>query len=268
MLRLWRDRLEIVLTPQQLRLQRLAPAWRGGRPLAGETMACGGGIAEGEDEPAWGPALAALRDALQDRRWAATAGTVILSNHFVRYLTLPWDEQLVTAEEQQAMVRHAFGQAYGAAADSWVFRWDAPPPPAPCLASAVDAPLLHGLRELFAAAALPLASVQPQLMAAFNASRRQMRDGTNCWFLVEEAGRLCLAWFHDNAVGSLYSQRVGPDWVAELPGVLERAMLLASADSAPGPVYLHLATAREVAAELPAGWSLHLLPQSGPAAAN
>lgn len=252
----WRDPLLADISPHRLQLQRRTPDWRGGRPLAEASIDCGNGD---DDTPAWAPALATLRDVLREPRWAGSAATAVLSDHFVRYLTIPWDEQLVTAEEQQAMVRHAFVQAHGAPAEGWTFRWDVPAPPAPCLASAVDGALLAGLRDAFSGAALPLVSIQPRLMAAFNASRDQLPGRRDCWLLVEEAGRICLTWIHDDAPGALYSQRIDDDWLAELPGLLERGLLLAGAGSAPGAVYLQLATAHEVAAELPAGWSLHLL---------
>lgn len=261
----WRDRLIVDFGPQQLRLHWQAASWRGGGDGVEAVVDCGDAAGD-EAEPAWAPALRALRTALPDPRWAGCAVTVLISSHFVRYLTIPWDEQLVTDEEQLAMVRHAFVQAHGAAAEGWAFRWDAAPAPAPCLACAIDGALLAGLRDACTGAALSLASLQPQLMAAFNAHRDALPAQRDCWFLLEEAGRVCLAWVHDDAPTALYSQRVGDDWVADLPGVLERGMLLA-AGSAPGAVYLRLATAREVAADLPSGWSLHLLPATSVAAA-
>jgi len=249
------DRLLIDFGPHTLGLRAVAASWRGGRLLAEQHVDCPAGD---EGDPAWGPALSALRSALPDPRWARAAASVLLSNHFVRYLTIPWDEQLVTAEEQAAMVRHAFAQAHGAAVERWAFRWDVAAPPAPCLACAVDSALLAGLRDACVGPGRRLVSIQPRMMAAFNAARGALPQ-RDCWFLVEEAGRICLAWMHDDAPASLYSQRVGGHWAAELPGLLERAMLLA-AGSAPGDVYLQLQTAGSVAAELPPGWSLRLLP--------
>jgi len=251
-----RDRLLVEFGPQRLQLRRYAAGWRGGRLLADQRVDCGAGD---EAEAAWAPALAALRATLPDPRWAGTQVAVQLSNHFVRYLTIAWDERLVTGEEQLAMVRHAFVQAHGAAAENWSFRWDVAPAPAPCFACAIDSALLAGVRDACAGATLRLASIQPQLMSAFNAARDMLPAHHNCWFLVEEVGRICLAWVHADTLTALYSQRVGDDWTSELPGLLERAVLLA-AGSAPGAVYLWLTTAKAVATELPSGWSLHLLP--------
>lgn len=254
----WRDHLLAELQPHTLRLRRLRPRWRGGRQLAETTLDCRS-ASPAPGDPPWLPVLATLGEALAERSWNGTRATVVLSNHFVHYLTIPWDEQLVTAEEQLAMVRHAFVQAHGSTAEGWTLRWDTAPLPAPCLASAVDGALLHALRTAFADAAVPLASIQPQLMATFNAHREELPAKDDYWFLDQESGRLCLVRVHADAPHTLYSQRVGDDWLAELPAVLERGRLLGGADSAPGRVYLHLATAAEVGAEPAPGWSLQPL---------
>lgn len=259
---LWRDRLQVHFAPQQLRLQRQASAWNRSRGQIEATVDCPDGGDDAAEEPAWASPLSALRRELLLPRWAGCEVILILSSHFVRYLTIPWDEQLVTEEEQGAMVRHAFVQAHGAGAENWTFRWDVPPAPAPCLASAVDTPLLAGLREACAEASLPLVSVQPQLMRTLNAHRGELPTRGDFWLLGEEAGRICLAWIHAAAPAALYSQRVAADWLEELPELLVRGMLLAGSGAAPGAVYLHLTSPQEVAAELPAGWSLHLLRQT------
>lgn len=254
----WRDHLLAELAPHALRLRRLKPRWRGGRQLAEASLSCPAD-GTGTGDPQWTPVLTTLGTALADRSWDGARATVVLSNHFVHYLTIPWDEQLVTAEEQLAMVRHAFAQAYGSAADGWSLRWNTAPLPAPCLASAIDSALLEALRAVFGSAAIPLASIQPQLMATFNAHREALPDKDDYWFLDQESGRLCLVRVHADAPHALYSQRVGDDWLAELPAVLERGRLLGGADSAPGRVYLHQTIACEVAAEPAPGWSLHPL---------
>lgn len=258
----WRDRLIAAIAPGQLQLQRLAPAWRGSRPLLAATADCKADESGNDDVPAWSSPLTTLRETLRDPQWSGTTATVVLSDHFVRYLLVPWDEQLVTDEEQLAMVRHAFLSAYGTTAEAWSFRWDAPPPPAPRLACAIDSGLLSGLRETFADASLALVSIQPRLMASFNTHHRELPSRGDYWFLAEESGRICLAWLHDEAPNALYSQRVDADWADDLPELLARGLLLAGAGSAPGAVYLHLATPREFASELPGGWSLHPLQPS------
>lgn len=257
-----RDRLIAAVGPSSLQLQRLPPAWRGNRLLFEATTSCEAGDSGTDEAPAWSVPLTTLRDVLRDPQWSGTSATVLLSDHFVRYLLVPWDEQLVTEEEQQAMVRHAFLTAYGTAAEGWSLRWDTPPPPAPRLACAIDGGLLSSLGAAFADASLGLVSIQPQLMASFNAHGGELPAQGDYWFLAEERGRISLVWLHDDAPNALYSQRVDAEWAENLPELLARGLLLAGADSAPGAVYLHLATPREFASELPGGWSLHPLQPS------
>lgn len=248
---LWRDRAHIALSPDRVILARLG---RGARVLAREIVPCS--VPAGDT--GWEPALAAMRGALAGGQWANADATVILSNQFVRYLLVPRDEKLVTEEEQLAMLRHSFTQAYGGAAENWEFRWSEGRPPAPCLASAVDRALLEGVREAFKASGLRLVSVQPYLMLAFNHWRREMRE-PSLWFGLAERDRLCLAWIQRDEWGSLYTQRIGPEWPRELSGILERAALLAGPGSAPCTVYLHVPEQPDVNVEVGDGWSIRLL---------
>lgn len=260
----WRERLDIVLCPQRVILLRF------GRGLSRRVsdraiLDCEGA----EGGPGWQPALDALRRALAEARWQKAEARVVLSNHFVHYLVIPWDEKLSAGEEQLAMVRYSFAQVYGEAAGGWDFRWDPGRPPAPCLACGIERGLLAGLDQALAEQGLRLASVQPYLMAAFNRWRGEL-DGEQDWFLLTEPGRLCLAWFRANAWAGVHSQQVDAGWGEALPQILDRARLLAGMTGAPPRLCI---AAAEAAAELKLGegWSGALLrppplPGLGPAA--
>jgi len=225
----WRDRLYVVLTPRRVVLVRLGKGV-GTRVVAKEILACP--EPAGEGAPLWQPALAALQAALPHRQWKHAEVRAILSNHFVHYLLVPWQEKVSGDEEQLALVRYSFSEVYGDAMDDWDLLWSEGRPPAPSLACAVDRRLVAGLREICAAAGLPLASIQPYLTAAFNHWCREL-DGQRDWFLLAEEGRLCLAWFQEGEWAGVHCQQVGVDWGRELPQILERALLLAGRDHPP-----------------------------------
>ncbi len=244
----WRDRVRVVLRPDRVILVRLA---RGMRPRvsAKEILAC---TADG-----WQPALAALAGALKGAHWRRADATVILSNHFVRYLLVPWSDQLVTDEERAAWVRHTFAEVHGADAAQWEFRWSEEGPGHPQVASAVEQALLAGIREVFKGSTLRLCSLQPYAMSAFNHWRRAMH-GQERFFLLAEPGRLCLASLGHDQWRSFRSWRLGEAWQDELPCFLERELLLGEAGEARPQVFLHLPEAPGFS--LPAGaWSAHSL---------
>lgn len=244
------ERIQIALCPGRVILVRLG---RGLRPrvTAREIVVCADGATS------WEAALDALREVLRQRQWQGAAASVILSNHFVRYLLVPWDEKLSGAEEQLAMVHYAFTQAYGDAASSWECRWSEGAPAAPCLACAIDRGLLTGLRECFRETGVRLASVQPYLMSALNRWRRELR-GDSRWFLLAEDGRLCLAWLKNDELGWLQCQRVDAGWGQALPEILDRALLVAGTE-ARGQVYVHAPGLADGDLMLGGGWAGRLL---------
>lgn len=253
---LWRDRIQIVLCPQRVILVRLGRGLHL-KVLDKAVVPCGesaGGV------PSWQPALAVLQQALAGPQWRHAEARVILSNHFVHYLLIDWDESLTGDEEQLALVRYRFAQTYGDAAGAWDYRWNEGHPPAPCLACAVDHGLFAGLRELFADAGLHLrlGGVQPYLMAAFNHWRHEL-DSERDWLLLAEPGRLCLAWFKADEWAGLHSQQVSRGWGQELPQILDRTLLLAGLSQAPERLCIHAPEASEAGLVLGEGWAGSLL---------
>src|SRR6185503_1696378 len=86
----------------------------------------------------------------------------------------------------------------------------------PRVASAVDAALLEALGTV-----PQVVSVQPYLMAAFNARRRAL--GTErAWFVLQEPGRLTLALIAEERWQLVRTRQAGATWREELADLLER----------------------------------------------
>lgn len=249
--------MHIVLTPNRVILVRFA---RGLRPRVVDQAIVNCAPGAPPEAAAWAPALATLQQQLSGRQWRDAEVHFILSNHFVRYLMVAWDEKLRAGDEQLAMARYAFSEVYGDAADDWELRWQEGLPPAPCLASGVDRGLLAGLRELFVDAGrrLRLGGVRPYLVTAFNRWRREI-DGRGDWFLLAEPGRLCLAWFRHNEWLGLHSQQAGADWWRELPQTLERVRLQSGQGEGPARLCIHAPGVEEAGLAPGPGWSARLL---------
>ncbi len=218
---LWRNHLRIGLCPDRLivagvrRSLRQIEARKDIVPARGEAELDSGEVAR------WHAAVEAIPVALAQSDPQKLEVTVILSNHFVRYALLPWNAQLKTEEEWQSLARHRLGSVYGPAAESWVLQQSKTAPQGARVVCAADRPLIDAISERIVAAGGALVSVQPYLMSAFNRVRARIGK-EDCWLVLEERGRLTLALFHAGAWQAIRSRRVGANWAAELPEILER----------------------------------------------
>lgn len=127
--------------------------------------------------------------------------TVVLSNHFVRYAVLPEHDSATTPEEELALARFHFTKIHGDRVKDWEVRvFDG-------LACAIDAALLEGIKNAFPRTGKSkLISVQPRLMAAYNAARQRIpREGA--WLVLAEPGRTCLARVATRGWASVHNGR-------------------------------------------------------------
>jgi hypothetical protein len=170
---LFPDKVNVVLGPSEV-------------SIGAKNIGCDAGFGS---EP-WQGALAALASHAFE---APCRLTVVLANAFVRYAVVPWSEGLDTPEEEDAYVRHHFAKVYGERAREWELRASETAPGAPRLASAVDRRLIEELKALFPKSGkAKLASVQPQLMRAFNECRGSIPAG-GAWLVLAEPERACIA---------------------------------------------------------------------------
>jgi hypothetical protein len=235
---LWPDTSCAFLGPDQFQVIRRRKGWRRSAAFSlAETLA---GAAAG---PPWQGAV----DAFQRFLATAEAGTgaldVVLSNHFVRYVLVPWSPQIATAEEFRNCAAAMFEEIHGEVAAEWDVCVAAERAGAPRLAAAVDRSLLAAIRTAVAPTRLRLASVEPYLVAAYNRVARA-RTGRDFVFMLLEAGRACILaaqggkWCH-------VSTAAAPETAQALSSLLAREMQLADlqGESVP-PVYVHAAHRR------------------------
>ena len=171
--------------------------------------------------------LAVLESSLQSKNLKKADAMVILSNHFMRFLVLPWNEASLSAAEQMALVQHRFDEVYGESSASWEFRLSEGSFGLSSIASAVPRELLNQLKKLIEDSPLHLNSVQPYLMMAFNACRRELgkQDG---WFVLAERDTFCIGLLQGGQWSSIRLRHVVADWFEEAMLLLEREALLAA----------------------------------------
>ena len=217
MLPLWRDRIGVELSPQRVAWVRMA------RGLLPEVVAKGvENVSPQADAPVWQAALARLKQMMAGEAWKNAELTVVLSNHFVRYDCLPWNEAVNKEDEQLALARHRLAQVYGAVAQTWALRLSPAGKGASRLVAAMDEALLETIKFATTEAKLKLHSIQPYLMASFNRYAKNLAQGDG-WFVAAEGGRFALALFRGGRWQQI--QLRGGDGMGALHDWLERENL-------------------------------------------
>lgn len=227
----WREQVRVFLHPQQTAMLRLSRSLKP-QVIHKQVLA---GAAQGS---AWQEPLAALQAVVRDRQWQGAPVQIVLSNHFVRYVLVPWSAQLANRQERQAYVRHCFNTAYGEAAKQWDLRMSDAGLDAPALSSGVDQALLVALTSMLQNAGMSLQGIFPHLMLAANQSRRLLSRGTN-WLVVVEPSRLCLALLENGMWKAVRSYPVGQDWRQELAVLLSRESVLLGDAQQAWPVWVY-----------------------------
>jgi hypothetical protein len=147
--------------------------------------------------------------------------SIVLADSFVRYMLLPFNPALKNEEQWLALARQRLSTVYGAQAAEWEVKLTATAPQGARLACALERSLVEALAQKAVAANVDLVSVQPFLVAAFN-QIRDLAGAASCWLVVEEPGRLTLAYLQRGAWIAVRSRRVDSQWRVVLPEILER----------------------------------------------
>ena len=211
---LWRNHLRISLCPDRLVLGTYS---RGVRPSRSrnETIAVQP-LANAEE---WRAAVDALPKVLAAHPHHDFS--VVVADQFVRYALLPFNEALKSNDQWATLARHRLTAVHGGAAAEWDLKLTETAPMGARIACAVDRALIEELSALFVAANARLVSVQPFLVAAFNRIRSTVGNGS-CWLVIEEPGRLTLAFIQRGAWLAIRTRRSDSKWREALPEILER----------------------------------------------
>ncbi len=227
------DELRIALSPDRVDLVRLERGWGGFSIASQQSIACESAAAG----PPWRAAIAVPESALSGARGGAGSARVILSDHFARYMLVPWRADLRNEREIEALARIRFREIHGSAADDWEIRLAPARFGAPYLACAIDRKLLRALASAHAQAKLRLASLRPILVPAYNRWRKTRAAG-DCWFAVCGRGRLTLCRIESGAWRSVRSEKYGGEPARELQLAVERESLALGID--PSGAALHV----------------------------
>jgi hypothetical protein len=253
--RLWPDELGAYVAPARLCLVRLRRRYRRALVRELELPVIAGGQGD------WVGALSALEAKLSEADWSGASLRVVVADHWVRYAALPYSPELSSAEECEAHARALLASTYGDAVNDWQLSLSEAPPGATRIVCAMPRAVLSGLRHLCARTGTRLASVQPQLIAAYNSWRHRIpEDGA--WFVTVERGTLAAARVGHNGFERVHTVRIGNDWTREIKR-LQIFGRLVSAGAPNGRVFVDAPLAWRPAA-LPAGPELEWLEENAP----
>lgn len=228
--------LRVALCPQRVLVQPWRRSLFTGRRPAGEERSVH--LPAGASAGRWKDALSALADVLPAPAASRVPATVILSNQWVLHAVVPWRAELASAQENLAYARYCFTQVYGKDSQDWELRLSDEAPGRARIATAVAPSLLEELRAVFSGSGARVVSIQPHLMAAFNAGRRRLRHHAGAWIVLEEPGHLCFAMFQDRQWASVHGIRITGPCGAALAACLDRESLVAEVAELPRDVYL------------------------------
>ncbi|MGA7178376.1 MAG: hypothetical protein WBX11_02150 [Thiobacillaceae bacterium] len=254
-----RNQVRIELAPNYVNLQHVARSvtLRGYHSSVVANGIFSASAVDGE-AAAWGPPIHTLETILSEHAGIEMPATVLLSNHFVRYVLVPWSESLREAAELESYARHCFSMMYGEAVGQWDVRVSPDRPGRVRLASAVEPGLLSALRAVMGKTGVRLHSVQPYSMAVFNDCRHHFRR-RDAWFALLEPGILCLALLQHGHWARVRCLRIGNEWRTELGFLLEREAYLADGEAATDDVFLWATGMGELNLPDSGRWQIHVL---------
>jgi hypothetical protein len=225
----WRDRYIAVLTPDKVAVVRRRWGWSGDFDLRADAACV---------EPTAVGAAQALSGLLARPEIGSGQLTVLLSNHFVRYLLVPWRAEVGSPAELTAFAEICCDQVFGSEPGRRILITSREKASSPRLAAVLDGTFLDALHSAVNASSLGLASVQPYLSAAFNCMRVSF-SRSNFVFVVAEPNRTCMLVSIDGCWSSVRAS-AGEDRPQALADLIEReALLLGVAEEDMPPVFVH-----------------------------
>lgn len=258
MSRLWRDQIQIFFAPDRVDMVRTFRGIKSRQsPRISRVHACH------QNDDMWKVSLQQLEQMIEkENASSALKGaemTVTLSNHFVRYVVVPPQQEITDPAELLAYASFRMREVYGERVDNWLISvsdWDLY---CGALSAAITRDLYLELEALISRYRMKLKQLEPYLTTAFDQWCKSFND-KRFWFVVIESGRLCMALFSDGKWQGIRNQRLVHSIEAELLDSLEQEAINSGFRGAIEQVYLFSPEHPDL--DLPAdkGWQIANLP--------
>jgi hypothetical protein len=184
--------------------------------------------------------LRLLEEQLEGGEWSDAIAKVVIADHWVRYCTVPWSDDLSAPAERLAHARQLMSDVFADSMSDWVLSVSDTRPGHGCLASALHTSLLTAIKDIAQRHGLKLSSVQPQLIAAYNSWGHALPSTSAvAWFVTLQHGSLAALRKGSAGIDRVHSVRIGADWARELKR-LQTFGRLANGNPGEGKVYVDL----------------------------
>ncbi len=238
---LWRDEIAIYVAPRKIALARRE---RGLKPRVGAAteVAVPGGNANDIR-----PAFACLAKVLAEPTWQDAAARVVIADPWARYGIVSWPTTRLDADARLTHARYVLADTFGEGLVDWAVTLADTAPGRSCVACAMPGQLRSSLEDVLAGARLKLASLQPQLVVAFNAWRHRLPPD-DAWFVSLDDGSLSAVHLSNGAWDRVHMARLSADWMIELErlqafGRMTRAAGAVNRMFVDAPVWMRAGTA-------------------------
>lgn len=197
----WRDQIQVFFAPGRVDLVRWS---RGLKPIQAPriTQLCKERISE---EAIWDAPLQQLEQMLKDA--SGTEMSITLSNHFVRYITLPPQAEITTPDEVFAYAAFRMREIYAERMNNWALSLSAWNPATGAICAAITQDLITKLQELAARYNVKLKCIEPYLSSAFDQWHQSFNNERTCFALIE-TGRVCIALLDDGIWHGIRNQKI------------------------------------------------------------
>lgn len=249
---LWRDRIQVFLAPGRIDWVR---ATRGFKPVqaAKVTVLC----EPVQGAPLWRAALQQLEKHLVDA--SGTELALTLSNHFVRYVTLPPQAEIMTPEEVNAYAAFRMREVYAERVDAWVLSVSAWNPLTGAVCAAIPRALMTELEKTAARLNCTLKEIEPYFASVYDCWQKLL-NGDKTYFVVVEAGRMCISIQIDGVWHSIRNQRIVHGVADELLAALDQEAVLSGNKAAFEQVFLFAPQHPDFTLPQNCGWLIVPLP--------
>ncbi|SFK77771.1 hypothetical protein SAMN05216302_101514 [Nitrosomonas aestuarii] len=228
---LLRDQIEVFFAPGRLNLVHLK---RGLKPVQSPVLTEMIDDAQ-SGQPDWLQPMQQLEKMLSE--YTGISMTVTLSNHFVRYVTLPPQAEITTPEEVLAYADFRMREIYGARVDHWSLSISIWSPIYGAICAAISQELLMKLEEVAKRHHSKLNGIEPYLTAVLDKWIKSLNRRKSYVALVE-TDRVCVALLENGIWHSIRNQRVLQDVADELLAALDQEAVLSGEKESVEQVFL------------------------------
>lgn len=220
------ERLTIALCPDRIGVVRSSGLWRRRMTAQLEIE-----VTQSATGTAWSGVLETLEHWLADNDVRNIRADLVFSSRFMRHTVVPWSDNVKTLDEEAALARARFESQYGDMAD-WTIRLDTGVYGRARIASAIETPLLDGLKRTFAHRAPRCRTASGYFELCWNRWRHNVLQG-DALFLLAESGTALIAAIKGGQWLGIRELRTPAD-ASLLETLLEREALLQGYAELPG----------------------------------